>query len=147
MSYTKTNWQTGDVITAEKLNKIEDAIEEASQGGGGLTNPILTITVINEKDTSYGARDETVENGKLTVRLVEIESSATEIFHRVVDCCPGDDEDYYGVSYEEAFTEGRGQMEVSNASNCEFEDQTGWFTITDPTQDASITLTFINSVG
>lgn len=147
MSYTKTNWQTGDVITAEKLNKIEDAIEEASQGGGGLTNPILTITVINEKDMSYGAKDETVENGKLTVRLVEIESSATETFHRVVECFSDGGNDYYGVSYEEAFTEGRGQMEVSNASNCEFSSETGWFEITDPTQDASITLTFTNSVG
>lgn len=30
MSYTKTTWQTGDVITAEKLNKMEDGIESAA---------------------------------------------------------------------------------------------------------------------
>lgn len=30
MSYTPTEWQTGDVVTAEKLNKIEGAIEECS---------------------------------------------------------------------------------------------------------------------
>ena len=35
MSYTKTNWQTGDVITAEKLNKIENGVEAASNGGSG----------------------------------------------------------------------------------------------------------------
>lgn len=29
MSYTKTNWQSGDVISAEKLNKIEDGITSA----------------------------------------------------------------------------------------------------------------------
>lgn len=28
MSYTKTNWQTGDIVTAEKLNKIENQLEK-----------------------------------------------------------------------------------------------------------------------
>ena len=35
MSYTKQNWKTGDIISAEKLNHIEGGIEEAAQGGGG----------------------------------------------------------------------------------------------------------------
>ena len=30
MSYTPTNWQTGDVITAEKLNKLENGVSSAS---------------------------------------------------------------------------------------------------------------------
>lgn len=34
MSYTPTEWATGDVVTAEKLNKIENGI--ASAGGGGV---------------------------------------------------------------------------------------------------------------
>lgn len=29
MSYTKTNWRDGDVITASKMNKIEDGIENS----------------------------------------------------------------------------------------------------------------------
>ena len=29
MSYEKTNWQVGDTITAEKMNKIEDGVESA----------------------------------------------------------------------------------------------------------------------
>lgn len=32
--YVKTTWQTGDVITAEKLNNIEDGIANNSKGGG-----------------------------------------------------------------------------------------------------------------
>lgn len=32
MSYTKTTWVKGDIITAEKLNKIESGIEQASSG-------------------------------------------------------------------------------------------------------------------
>lgn len=30
MTYNKTTWQSGDVITAEKLNNIEDALESFS---------------------------------------------------------------------------------------------------------------------
>ena len=28
MSYSRTNWVNGDLITAEKLNNIEDKLEE-----------------------------------------------------------------------------------------------------------------------
>jgi hypothetical protein len=38
MSYTPTNWATGDVITAEKLNKLEQGVASA---GGAL---VLTDT-------------------------------------------------------------------------------------------------------
>ena len=31
MSYTPTNWQTGDTITAEKLNNMESGIENANE--------------------------------------------------------------------------------------------------------------------
>ena len=34
MSYTKTNWNTGDVITADKLNNIQNGI--ANNSGGGV---------------------------------------------------------------------------------------------------------------
>lgn len=33
MSYTKTNWQTGDVVTADKLNHAENGIELGSMNG------------------------------------------------------------------------------------------------------------------
>ena len=33
MTYTPTVWETGDVITAEKLNKAENGIEAASEAG------------------------------------------------------------------------------------------------------------------
>ena len=34
MSYTPTNWNTGDTITASALNKIEQGIANAGGGGG-----------------------------------------------------------------------------------------------------------------
>lgn len=33
MSYTPTTWQTGDIVTSEKLNKLENGV--ANAGGGG----------------------------------------------------------------------------------------------------------------
>lgn len=40
MSYAATNWATGDVITAEKLNKIENGIEN-------ISGSIYTVTITN----------------------------------------------------------------------------------------------------
>lgn len=42
--YTPTVWRTGDVITAEKLNKIEEGIANAEAGGeSDLTTAILSL--------------------------------------------------------------------------------------------------------
>jgi hypothetical protein len=35
MSYTKHTWADGELVTAAKMNNIENGIEEASSGGGG----------------------------------------------------------------------------------------------------------------
>lgn len=35
MSYTAHEWQTGETITAAKMNNIEEGIQEAAQSGGG----------------------------------------------------------------------------------------------------------------
>ena len=48
MSYTPTNWTSGDVITAEKLNKLEGGVAGA---GGGATIVTLTFSR-NPSDTS-----------------------------------------------------------------------------------------------
>ena len=53
MSYTKTAWKTGDVITAEKLNKIEDQVaanEEAISSAGG--DDSVFIVNIDAEDNS-----------------------------------------------------------------------------------------------
>ena len=36
MSYTPTEWKKGDLITSEKLNKIEEGIVNAGSSGGGV---------------------------------------------------------------------------------------------------------------
>lgn len=47
MSYTPTNWQKGDAITAEKLNKLENGV--ASGGSKGAS-----ILIAEETKTSDG---------------------------------------------------------------------------------------------
>ena len=42
MSYEKTVWTAGDIITAEKLNNIENGVEAAS--GGGYNLAVVTVT-------------------------------------------------------------------------------------------------------
>ena len=44
MSYTKTTWETGDVITAEKLNKMEDGIESAAGSSSGGATLVVTYS-------------------------------------------------------------------------------------------------------
>lgn len=37
MAYERTTWECGDIVTAEKLNNLEDGVEEALEccSGGG----------------------------------------------------------------------------------------------------------------
>ena len=48
MSYEKQTWQTGDVITATKLNHMEDGIAD----GGGIMLVETTFDSSNERYTS-----------------------------------------------------------------------------------------------
>lgn len=61
MSYEKQTWQTGDVITANKLNHMEDGIADGGGGGvfvieisdtGGLYTLSKTWKEINDAFTS-----------------------------------------------------------------------------------------------
>lgn len=40
MPYEPTNWKSGDVVTSAKLNKLEEAVANASGGGSEL--PVVT---------------------------------------------------------------------------------------------------------
>ena len=53
MSYTPTQWQTGDTITAEKLNNMEQGIEKANE-------PFVVTLTPTEQDFS-GTMDKTAQ--------------------------------------------------------------------------------------
>lgn len=44
MAYTKNTWATGDVVTAAKLNHMEDGIAGAGSGGSGGGTLLITLT-------------------------------------------------------------------------------------------------------
>ena len=60
MSYTKTNWNSGDIITAQKLNNIENGIEDASTGGGSGGS---AANVIELPNTFSGQKNDTADIG------------------------------------------------------------------------------------
>lgn len=49
MAYTPTNWKDGDIISAEKMNKLEQGVAES--GGGG----VLLVNVTESSDGGGGS--------------------------------------------------------------------------------------------
>ena len=43
MDYTKTTWKTGDVITAEKMNNLEDGVEDLAKENTELKSDISNL--------------------------------------------------------------------------------------------------------
>ena len=71
MTYTPTEWECGDTITAEKLNKLENGLAECC-GGGGSEPLIIRFT----------GETETIQNpmtGEITYDLVD--KTPTEVFN------------------------------------------------------------------
>lgn len=50
MAYEPTTWECGDVVTAELLNKLEQAVAELSESGGSAEP--LTVNRTYEKGTT-----------------------------------------------------------------------------------------------
>ncbi len=49
MSYTPTNWKTGDVVTSAKLNKLEQGVADA--GGGSSGGGVLVVNITFDGNT------------------------------------------------------------------------------------------------
>lgn len=65
MAYEKTTWTSGDVITAEKLNNMEDGIENASDGNA------FVVTISQHEfggtataDKTYAEIEEAFQQGR-----------------------------------------------------------------------------------
>lgn len=52
MAYTPTEWSKGDIITAEKLNKLENGV--VSAGGGGSESFVVFYTIDFDDQTQTG---------------------------------------------------------------------------------------------
>lgn len=79
MSYTKTTWNTGDTITAEKMNKIEDGVESAfgfSEQLNALIDGSITEITIPADVTKIGHG---AFYGRESLESVTIHDNVTEI--------------------------------------------------------------------
>ena len=56
MSYEKQTWSTGETITANKLNHMEDGIADGGSGGGSLR---INISMEVDGDTATYTMDKT----------------------------------------------------------------------------------------
>lgn len=66
MAYEKQTWQTGDVITQEKLNHMEDGIAGAG-GGGGVQYVDVTESSPLTLSKTYAEIRAMIENGDSVV--------------------------------------------------------------------------------
>ena len=83
MSYNKTNWVSGDIITAQKLNNIEEGIESVA-GPNSIINT-LVITVTAQEYTP----DRSLDSQSLSVQ--SITPSINELFSGNIKYCDFDD--------------------------------------------------------
>jgi len=63
MSYTPTEWNNGDVITAEKLNKLENGVAAGGSGGGVLVVNITESDGVYTTDKTAGEIKAAFESG------------------------------------------------------------------------------------
>lgn len=66
MAYTPTNWKDGDIISAEKMNKLEQGV--ADGGGGG-------VLLVNVTESSDGGGSTPVVNSASPMLTAPIPSS------------------------------------------------------------------------
>ncbi len=58
MAYEKTNWQDNDVITAEKMNKLEQGVEDG-QNSPSYTLPAATTSALGGVKQAEAQADST----------------------------------------------------------------------------------------
>lgn len=109
MAYEKQTWQTGDVITAPKLNHMEDGIESAP--GYRIESQELVIipeqTVTTEEN--YGSI-----GGELTVAdgIEEAPETLTVTFNGQIYECQNNDMSY-GAPWDDSLNDGNGGIDWS----------------------------------
>lgn len=96
MSYTPTEWATGDIVTAEKLNNMESGISAASASGGSGLLEVVKIGpgTFTLGDVSYN--DVRALLAKGIVPIAHYTNTEDESFHE------------FSLFYQIQYTEGTG---------------------------------------
>lgn len=123
MAYTPKTWQCNDTITADELNRMEQGIAEASQGGGGVA-PLFAHLTYDRDDQIVRADVEELNDLRVTlanhdkplwVQLKSKETREGETFEPIMWVAPA----AYTVDFDDLFTIsasyiGEGLMEAIN---------------------------------
>lgn len=85
MAYEKTEWKTGDIVTAEKLNKIENQLVEGGSGGSNVELIHIDVTDQYTKicDKTYEEVSDFLSNDKIVIARVtmKVYDSADDMYY------------------------------------------------------------------
>lgn len=93
MAYEKQNWQTGEVITADKLNHMEDGIGEDSvfiiNVRGDAPDSGTSYENVTSDKTASQIMDAYLSNKQIIVSFVENSDEASKIFMPLINYVVG----------------------------------------------------------
>ena len=64
--YTKTNWQDGDIITADKMNNIENGVKGIEGELSTVKDGLTAMSTATTSDEGKALKAKTVAGGKVT---------------------------------------------------------------------------------
>ena len=79
MSYTKHTWTDGELVTAAKLNNIENGIEEASSGGGSGGGVLVVGVTIDGNTATLDKTWQQIADADFAVLKGEVGNTAYSI--------------------------------------------------------------------
>lgn len=89
MAYTPTQWKSGDVITSEKLNKLENGV--AGAGGGG-------VLIVHDVERTLDKTWQEIADAGFAVLYKPLSDVETEI-HRLSAIIEDSSENVYVVAF------------------------------------------------
>lgn len=123
------------------VDKLEDIYNNISSGGGGGGMPFLTATIINNTDYDLSNVTTCAPKAEYGVDFnqIPVPATSTEIKEYLYEFM-GDDS-YIVRLYFEGVGVSQVTISYSNLVNCTLNQADGWLDITDPSENASATLT------
>ena len=91
MAYTPTVWANGDVITADKLNKLENGVANEQVGPAGPAGSAATVTVGSVATGEAGTEATVVNSGTESAAILDFVIPKGETGAKGTDGTPGAD--------------------------------------------------------
>ncbi len=99
MSYEKNTWATGDVVTSEKLNHMEDGIAEGGSGGTPIINTTRTAgsdySTVFTFDKTFAEVKAMLDAGQIPVVKCVYETEDRTMYYPVYGTGKWGDDNYY----------------------------------------------------